>query len=47
MSRHETQTRPDKSRLFELAILFLDFNENITPDAGFAPLPWLSWTWPF
>ena len=39
--------KPDKSRLFEIAILFLDLNENITPDTGFAPLPWLSWTWPF
>ena len=39
--------KPDKSRLFEIAILFVDINENTSPDTGFAPLPWLSWTWPF
>ena len=39
--------KPDKSRLFEIAILFVDPGENASPDTGLVPLPWLSWTWPF
>ena len=31
--------KPDKSRLFEVAFMFLD--------GAAVPLPWLSWTWPF
>ena len=39
--------KPDKSRLFELAIMFVDSGDNGSTDTGLIPLPWLSWTWPF
>ena len=37
--------KPDKSRLFEVAVMFLNINDDLVD--GAVPLPWLSWTWPF
>ena len=39
--------KPDKSRLFEIAIMFLALSDEPGGGSGAVPLPWFSWTWPF